>query len=123
MSTVVSQDQEALNAEIAEVREKITRLKKKLRAVETELEGMSHDRERYHLLNDICRGLDKLEELGGARGKAPAQMALGWLLTKEFVAAPIVGANTPDQLANSLGAAGLKLSGEEMTVLDEMSGW
>jgi aryl-alcohol dehydrogenase-like predicted oxidoreductase len=67
--------------------------------------------------------LDKLEELGGARGKTPAQMALGWLLTKEFVAAPIVGANTPEQLANSLGAAGLKLSADEMKVLDEMSGW
>lgn len=67
MSTVVSQDQEALNAEIAEVREKITRLKKKLRAVEAELEGMSHDRERYQLLNDICQGLDKLEELGAAK--------------------------------------------------------
>jgi aryl-alcohol dehydrogenase-like predicted oxidoreductase len=67
--------------------------------------------------------LDKLEELGGARGKTPAQMALGWLLTKELVVAPIVGANTPEQLANSLGAAGLKLSADEMKVLDEMSNW
>ena len=67
--------------------------------------------------------LDKLEELGRARGKTPAQMALGWLLTKEFVAAPIIGANNPEQLANSLGAAGLKLSADEMKVLDEMSGW
>jgi len=67
--------------------------------------------------------LDKLEELGRARGKAPAQMALGWLLTKEFVAVPIVGANTPEQLANSLGAAGLKLSADEMKVLDEMTAW
>jgi hypothetical protein len=39
-------------------------------------------------------------------------MALGLLLTKELVAAPI-GANTPEQLANSLGAA-LKLSADEM---------
>jgi len=67
--------------------------------------------------------LDKLEELGRARGKTPAQMALGWLLTKEFVAAPIIGANTPEQLANSLGAAGLKLSADEMKVLDEMTAW
>ncbi len=67
--------------------------------------------------------LDRLEELGSARGKTPAQMALGWLLTKELVAAPIIGANTPEQLANSLGAAGLRLSDEEMRVLDEVSGW
>ncbi len=67
--------------------------------------------------------LDKLEELGSARGKTPAQMALGWLLTKDFVVAPIIGANTPEQLANSLGAAGLKLSDEEMRVLDETTAW
>lgn len=67
--------------------------------------------------------LDRLEELGSARGKTPAQMALGWLLTKEFVAAPIIGANTPEQLANSLGAAGLKLSADEMKVLDEATAW
>jgi aryl-alcohol dehydrogenase-like predicted oxidoreductase len=67
--------------------------------------------------------LDKLEELGRARGRTPAQMALGWLLTQELVAAPIIGANTPEQLANSLGAAGLKLSADEMKVLDEMTAW
>ena len=65
--------------------------------------------------------LDKLEELGRARGKTPGQMALGWVLTKELVAAPIIGANTPEQLANSLGAVGLKLNDEEMRVLDEMT--
>ncbi len=65
--------------------------------------------------------LDKLDELGRARGKTPGQMALGWLLNKELVAAPIIGANTPAQLADSLGAVGLKLSGEEMQALDEMT--
>jgi len=67
--------------------------------------------------------LDKLEELGRARGKTPSQIALGWLLTKELVAAPIIGANTPEQLADSLGAVGLKLSADEMQMLDEMTAW
>jgi len=67
--------------------------------------------------------LDKLEELGRARGKTPGQIALGWLLTKELVAAPIIGANTPEQLADSLGAVGLKLSADEMQILDEMTAW
>ena len=67
--------------------------------------------------------LDKLEELGRARGKTPGQIALGWLLTKELVAAPIIGANTPEQLADSLGAVGLKLSADEMQLLDEMTAW
>jgi len=67
--------------------------------------------------------LDKLEELGRARGKTPGQIALGWLLTKELVAAPIIGANTPEQLTDSLGAVGLKLSVDEMQMLDEMTAW
>lgn len=65
--------------------------------------------------------LDKLEELGRARGKTPGQIALGWLLTKELMAAPIIGANTPEQLTDSLGAVGLKLSADEMQMLDEMT--
>jgi aryl-alcohol dehydrogenase-like predicted oxidoreductase len=67
--------------------------------------------------------LDKLTELGRARDKTPGQMALGWLLTQPFVAAPIIGANTPEQLADSLGASGLKLSDDEMRALDEMTAW
>jgi aryl-alcohol dehydrogenase-like predicted oxidoreductase len=67
--------------------------------------------------------LDKLEELGRARGKTPGQMALGWMLTQEFMAAPIIGANTPEQLVDSLGAVGLKLTSDEMRVLDELTAW
>lgn len=67
--------------------------------------------------------LDKLEELGRARGKTPGQMALGWMLTQDLMAAPIIGANTPEQLADSLGAVGLKLTAEEMQTLNELTAW
>jgi aryl-alcohol dehydrogenase-like predicted oxidoreductase len=67
--------------------------------------------------------LDKLEELGRARDRTPGQMALGWLLGKPLIASVIIGANTPAQLADSLGAAGLTLSAEEMAALDAQSGW
>jgi aryl-alcohol dehydrogenase-like predicted oxidoreductase len=65
--------------------------------------------------------LDKLEELGRARGRTPGQMALGWLLTRPLISAVIVGANTPQQLADSLGASGLTLPAEEMQALDNLS--
>jgi aryl-alcohol dehydrogenase-like predicted oxidoreductase len=74
--------------------------------------------ERY--LND--RGFALLEALDGvaaARGLTPAQTALAWLLTQPVVTAPIVGANTPEQLTESLGAAGVRLSPEEMAALDQ----
>ena len=67
--------------------------------------------------------LDKLEELGRARGKTPGQMALGWMLTQDLMAAPIIGANTPEQLTDSLGAVGLKLNADEMQALNELTAW
>jgi aryl-alcohol dehydrogenase-like predicted oxidoreductase len=67
--------------------------------------------------------LEKLEALGQARGRGPAQMALGWLLTKPQVASVIVGANSPEQLADSLGASGLRLEEDEQRALDALSAW
>ena len=67
--------------------------------------------------------LDKLEALGQARGKTPAQMALGWLLSRDHISSVIIGANTPEQLADSLGATGLRLTAEEMQALDDLSSY
>ncbi len=67
--------------------------------------------------------LDKLEEFGKARGATPAQMALAWLLTKENVSSVIIGANTTEQLADSLGASGLSLNPTEMQALDQLSAY
>jgi aryl-alcohol dehydrogenase-like predicted oxidoreductase len=67
--------------------------------------------------------LDKLDEIGRARGKTPGQIALAWLLSRDEVTAPIIGANTPAQLADSLGAVGLRLSVEEVEALDDLSAW
>jgi aryl-alcohol dehydrogenase-like predicted oxidoreductase len=67
--------------------------------------------------------LDKLEELGQAHQATPAQMALAWLLTKDNVSSVIIGANTTEQLADSLGATGRRLSPDEMQALDQLSAY
>ena len=67
--------------------------------------------------------LDKLEALGKDRNATPAQMALAWLLTKENVSSVIIGANTTEQLADSLGASGLRLTADEMQALDQLSAY
>ena len=51
-----------------------------------------------------------------------AQIALAWLLSMPGTTAPIIGANTPAQLAESLGAAGLRLSVDERATLEAASG-
>ncbi len=66
--------------------------------------------------------LDALKEMGEVRDRTILQMALGWLLTLPMVTSPIIGANTVEQLEGSLGAAGLRLSEEEMARLDDLTG-
>lgn len=50
-----------------------------------------------------------------------ARVALAWLLSREQVSTVIVGAKTPEQLADNLGAFSLELSPEDVLELDEVS--
>jgi aryl-alcohol dehydrogenase-like predicted oxidoreductase len=45
------------------------------------------------------------------------------LLTRPFVTAPIVGANSVAQLRELLPAAALELTGDEVDRLDKVSSW
>jgi aryl-alcohol dehydrogenase-like predicted oxidoreductase len=67
------------------------------------------------------RVIDALFEIGNARQKTPAQIALNWLLQQPGMTAPILGARTMDQLKDNMGAAGWSLSLEEMDRLDRES--
>lgn len=67
--------------------------------------------------------IDQLEEMGKARGKTVAQMALGWMLTNPAVTSPIIGASNVTQLKEILNAVGLRLSQEEMNALNKISRW
>jgi aryl-alcohol dehydrogenase-like predicted oxidoreductase len=67
--------------------------------------------------------LEALEKLGQARAKTIAQMALAWQLSQPVISSPIIGANSIEQLNDSLGAVGLRLSEEEMKALDTVSAW
>jgi aryl-alcohol dehydrogenase-like predicted oxidoreductase len=67
--------------------------------------------------------LKGMEEIGAAHGQGVLQVALAWLLTSPLVTAPIVGANTVEQLQASLGAVGFRLTPAEMEVLDDLSAW
>ncbi len=65
--------------------------------------------------------IDALEAVGRARGRTVAQTALAWLLSNPLVTAPIIGANSVAQLQESLGAAGYRLTAEEMTALNAVT--
>ena len=65
--------------------------------------------------------LDIVGEVAEARGKTYPQVALAWLRAQPTVVAPIIGARTPEQLADNLGAIGWELTAEELDRLDAVS--
>lgn len=56
---------------------------------------------------------DELEAIADEVDASPAQTALAWLMHRDGVTAPIVGARTVDQLEENLGAATIDLSDEQ----------
>jgi aryl-alcohol dehydrogenase-like predicted oxidoreductase len=63
--------------------------------------------------------VERVAEVAEARGVAPAQVALAWLLHRPGVTAPIVGATRLGHLTDALEAEKLELSDEEMKALEE----
>jgi aryl-alcohol dehydrogenase-like predicted oxidoreductase len=57
-------------------------------------------------------------EVGEAHGVSPQQVALAWELAQSDVVVPIPGASRPETILDSLQAADLQLSGEELARLD-----
>jgi aryl-alcohol dehydrogenase-like predicted oxidoreductase len=67
------------------------------------------------------RVVDALEAIAKAHSTTIPAVALAWLLPKPTIAAPIIGANSPQQLADLLPAAELRLTPDEMASLDAVS--
>lgn len=61
--------------------------------------------------------LDALEAVASARGAAPAEVALAWLMAREGVTAPIASATSVAQVESFARAAALDLAADEMAAL------
>ena len=73
-----------------------------------------------HEIKQLQPLTDLLFEIGGSHGgKTPAQVALNWVMCKGAV--PIVGVKTFHQAQDNLGTLEWRLTGEELTALDDMS--
>lgn len=79
---------------------------------------------QHDLLNDRnFDALDAVLAVADRNGTTAARVALAWLLAKPYVTAPIVGANSPEQLRDLLPAAELRLSPEDVADIDRASEW
>jgi 1-deoxyxylulose-5-phosphate synthase len=63
--------------------------------------------------------VDRVTQVATARGIPRAQVALAWLLAKPVITAPIVGATKLQHLDDALAAVRVKLSADEIALLEE----
>lgn len=67
--------------------------------------------------------VEKLEEIAGGHGATVAQTAIAWVLANPAVTSAIIGANSVEQLEDTLKGAEIDLSEEEKEALDETTAW
>ncbi len=67
--------------------------------------------------------LGAAQKIATEYGVSVSRVALAWLLANPLVTSPIIGPRTIAQLEDNLGGAGLRLSDEEKSALDEASMW
>ncbi len=73
-----------------------------------------------HLLNEHTFALiDELEKIAGAHGTTVARVALAWLVAQPGVTSTILGARTLAQLEDNLQALAVKLSADDLALLDQ----
>ncbi|MFO7637334.1 MAG: aldo/keto reductase [Clostridia bacterium] len=62
----------------------------------------------------------KIMEIGKKYGKTGAQTAINWLIHTEGVTSAIVGAKTPEQVLENVGACGFSLSGVDRQIIGDL---
>jgi aryl-alcohol dehydrogenase-like predicted oxidoreductase len=65
--------------------------------------------------------IDAMRPIAEKKGVSVAQIALAWLLHQRAVTTVIVGAKSADQLDDNVAATKVKLSTEELAILDDVS--
>lgn len=63
--------------------------------------------------------VDVVKEVATELGRTPAQVALAWTLQNPGVTAPLIGARTPAQLEDNLGALEVGFTAAQLARLDE----
>ena len=65
--------------------------------------------------------VDAMRPIAERHQASVAQVALAWLLSRKQVSSVIIGAKTPEQLTDNLGACALTLSTEDLQALEDVS--
>jgi aryl-alcohol dehydrogenase-like predicted oxidoreductase len=71
------------------------------------------------LNDDVLTAVQRLKPLAEQAGLTMPQLAIAWVLQNPNVAAALVGASRPEQLADTVKASGVKLEADLLTAIDE----
>ena len=72
--------------------------------------------------DDVLTRVQALQPVAADAGLTMAQLAVAWVLQNDNVAAALVGASRPEQVAENVKAAGVTLEPELMTRIDDALG-
>lgn len=73
---------------------------------------------RYYYSDADFDTVDRAKEIGERLGKSPAQIALAWMLHKEGITAPIIGATKARHLQEALEAVDIELTDDDIAALE-----
>ena len=74
------------------------------------------------MADDVLTRVQQLAPIADELDLTMAQLAVAWVLQNDNVAAALVGASRPEQVAENVKAAGVKIPAELMARIDEVLG-
>lgn len=87
----------------------------------TRVASSGPDNWNRHNTEQTWQVLDELFLIAEETSKTAAQVALNWLLSRQAITAPIIGARSLAQLEENMGACGWSLTPDQVTRLDQAS--
>jgi aryl-alcohol dehydrogenase-like predicted oxidoreductase len=73
---------------------------------------------KRYLRDDVLEAVQRLKPVADDAGLSLAQLAVAWVLQNQNVASAIIGASRPEQVAENVKAAGVKLEADLMRAID-----
>jgi aryl-alcohol dehydrogenase-like predicted oxidoreductase len=80
------------------------------------------DMVKRYLRDDVLEAVQRLRPVADEAGLSLAQLAVAWVLQNHNVAAAIIGASRPEQVAENVKAAGVRLGDDALKAIDDALG-
>ncbi len=80
------------------------------------------DMVKRYLRDDVLQAVQRLKPVADDAGLSLAQLAVAWVLQNQNVASAIIGASRPEQVAENVKAAGVRLDDDALKAIDTALG-